>query len=589
MKLRIIPQLIVSFLMLLLGSQAAKAEEVVSDRAAADTSSVILDFGVETTPSQDEPVKASSDSNTDKGDSISTNQSKAISSSSSASELFATMKSPGSIAVGAAEGNLTLTGKTTSLYFGHTDPGNHVTNRGFCSWNRAKNLSVTQADRRCLAALQRQAAATEQKLTAVGIDPNTHVEALVNGTDLWNQSNLAGADFAPGYKKALDRGFQGKRAYIDARVEAFRNPAGTLDASGLFGICNREAYYRRQLQGYPPGSESWRWNCIALDQGRRVEIVGEALRQNMGDTAPSPDGVQSTAKSPQPEPQSPSKVQSDVPKSDVALLLKPSVEQSPAVAVAANSPQQDLLEVASDTDDNLLDFSSNTQNVVQSHQNEPQSPSQVQPDSPVSNLPMLLFEPNVEQVPLSPTEQASNGKAASPRSLNSEATESSIDAWTSNLKKQPKKGDKIAGYEVTSPYGKRIHPIRKTAQLHGGVDLATPTNTNLYAIGYPGTQTTLNCWTDASGGGLVATMKSPSFPSLKFDALHLSWCKAPTNGYQLKVDAGGLIGGTGNTGNSTGPHLHFQIRDEHTGNRIPPSTDFISWVLTGKQPEPTLK
>ncbi len=641
MKLRIIPKLLASFLMLLLGSQAAKADqgvqavgEAMPEAFAPDTTPGTLDFGVQATPPQNQPAQASRDGSTDKGDSlpylsgsatpngnsyssrtptpsenasvtvnaerdsgtkyryanasrISTEQSKARAiASSSASELFATVKSPGSIAVGAAEGNLTVAGKTTSLYLGHTDPGNHVTNRGFCSWNGAKNLSVQQADRRCLAALQRQAAATEQKLTALGIDPKIHVEALVNGTDLWNQSNSAGPQFPPAYKKALDQRIQGKRAFVDARVEAFRNPAGNLDASGLFGICKREAYYQSKLQGHSPYSESWRWNCIALDQGRRVGVVSEALKQNMRDTTPSPDAVQIALKSPQGESESPSKVQPNLPKSDLALLFDPAVEPATAVTRAANSPQQAVPQAASATDENLLDFDVNEQNAAKSLQGEPETSREAQPDSPTSNLSLLRFDANLEQVPLSPVEQSNKAKVANPQAFTPKATKLGIDSWTSKLKKKPNIGDKIAGYEVTSPYGKRIHPISGRSHFHGGVDVSTPLNTNLYAIGPTGTKTTLKCWTDATGGGLVATMTSPSFPSLQFEALHLSWCKAPTNGSQIQVDAREIIGGTGSTGYSTGPHLHFQMRDEKTGDRIPPSKSFISWILTGKQSTP---
>ena len=637
MKLRIIPKLLASFLMLLLGSQAAKAAqgvqtvgEAMPKAFAPDTTPGTLDFGVQATPPQNQPAQASPDSSTNKSDSlpypspggtatgyahapqtltgtptgngngysldtttsrianasrISTNQSKAIP-SSSASELFATMKSPGSIAVGAAEGNLTVTGKTTSLYSGHTDPGNHVTNRGFCSWNRAANLSVAEADQRCLAALQRQAAATEQKLTTLGIDPKIHVEALVNGTDLWNQSNSAGPQFPPEYKKALDQRIQGKRAFLDARVEAFRNSAGNLDASGLFGICNREPYYRSKLQGYSPYSEAWRWNCIALDQGRRVGVVSEALKQNIRDTTPSPDAVQSALKSPQSEPESPSEVQPDSPKSDLALLFEPAVKPPTAAILVTNSPQQAVPQAAKVTDEKLLDFNVSSQNAAKSPQREPESSREVQPDSPTSNLSVLQFDANVEQVPISPAEQSNKGKVANPQAFTGKATGLGINSWTSTLKKKPNIGDKVAGYEVTSLYGKRIHPISGRSHFHGGVDVATPINTNLYAIGPTGTHTTLKCWTDTTGGGLVATMTSPSFPSLQFEALHLSWCKAPTNGSQIQVDAGEIIAGTGSTGYSTGPHLHFQMRDEKTGDRIPPSKSFISWVLTGKHSTP---
>jgi hypothetical protein len=200
-----------------------------------------------------------------------------IKATSTAAKLFATKKSPGAIAVGVAEGNYTLSGKARGIYFGHTDPGNHVTNRGFCSWNKASNISVAQADANCLDALQRQSAGTERRLKGQGIDPRSNVEALINGTDIWNQSNSAGPKFASKYKLALDKGIAGKKAILWARVEAFRNNAGRLDASGLFGICRSQPAYTSKLRGLERGSEAWQWKCISLDQGRRVVEVSRAL------------------------------------------------------------------------------------------------------------------------------------------------------------------------------------------------------------------------------------------------------------------------------------------------------------------------
>ncbi|NES73495.1 MAG: hypothetical protein F6K24_54050, partial [Okeania sp. SIO2D1] len=130
----------------------------------------------------------------------------------SVASVFDSAKSPGSIAVGVAEGNYTPEGKATSLYSGHTDPGNHVTNRGFCSWNRAANLSLAEADQRCLASLQKHSQKIAQQLEKRGLKPDEHLHALVNGTDVWNQSNSAGPEFVTQYQEALNLGLQGKAA-----------------------------------------------------------------------------------------------------------------------------------------------------------------------------------------------------------------------------------------------------------------------------------------------------------------------------------------------------------------------------------------
>jgi len=193
--------------------------------------------------------------------------------------LFKTKFSPGCVSVGVAEGNLTAQCSPRGIYQGHIDPGNFAVNRGFCSWNKSQNLTVEQADIFCLDALQRQSVSTENNLFYLGLNPAINQRAIVMGADLWNQSNSAGPQFAQKFKTALlSKGLVGEKAYLWARVESFRNAKNELDASGLFGICVREKYYKEKLALLTPFSEEWRWNCIALDQGRRVREVLNVLK-----------------------------------------------------------------------------------------------------------------------------------------------------------------------------------------------------------------------------------------------------------------------------------------------------------------------
>ena len=126
-----------------------------------------------------------------------------------------------------------------------------------------------------------------RKLQAVGINPEQNVEAFINNLDQWNQASPRVSDaFPKKYADALKKGLKGKEAILWARVEAFRKRNGELKAGnsrvGLFSIClnPKNTYYTNRLQQFPMWSERWRWNCIALDQKRRLEAINKVLLKN---------------------------------------------------------------------------------------------------------------------------------------------------------------------------------------------------------------------------------------------------------------------------------------------------------------------
>jgi lysozyme len=107
-----------------------------------------------------------------------------------------------------------------------------------------------------------------------------------------------------------------------------------------------------------------------------------------------------------------------------------------------------------------------------------------------------------------------------------------------------KRGDKVAGFTVTSTFREPQRPN------HNGVDVGGPVGTPYFA---PDT-VTVRCYWDRSGGGYVAEFQ---YRELLWQLLHLKagTCK---NGTQ---SPGAVIGEMGNTGRSTGPHLHLQLRN----------------------------
>jgi hypothetical protein len=198
--------------------------------------------------------------------------------------LFASNSDVGVLAICAAEGNCTIEGKKTSLYYFHVDPGNSKGNRSWCSDQGRGGTNLDNADALCLTRTRSRIPRLVRKLQAAGINPEQNVEVFINSLDQWNQASPRVSDnFAFKYADALKKGLKGKEAILWARVESFRKSDGDLEAGnsqvGLFSICSnpKNTYYTTRLQQYQIWSERWRWNCIALDQRRRLEAINQVL------------------------------------------------------------------------------------------------------------------------------------------------------------------------------------------------------------------------------------------------------------------------------------------------------------------------
>ena len=202
-------------------------------------------------------------------------------------DLFADNSSIGVLAICSAEGNCELDGSKTKLYSGHVDPGNRVFNRGWCSDQGRGGNNLDNADAICLKRTRSRIPRLVKKLEAFGINPQQNIEAFINNLDQWNQASPRVSDaFPKKYAEALNRGLKDKEAILWARVEAFRKRNGELEAGnsrvGLFSICAnpQNTYYNTRLRQYSMWSERWRWNCIALDQKRRLEAINKVLLKN---------------------------------------------------------------------------------------------------------------------------------------------------------------------------------------------------------------------------------------------------------------------------------------------------------------------
>ncbi|MEH2070955.1 MAG: M23 family metallopeptidase [Nostoc sp.] len=104
---------------------------------------------------------------------------------------------------------------------------------------------------------------------------------------------------------------------------------------------------------------------------------------------------------------------------------------------------------------------------------------------------------------------------------------------------------------ITSLFGWRIHPITGNQRFHAGTDLGAPMGTPVLAAA-PGTVETAN-W--VGGYGLTVILDHKSAEQTLYG--HMSEIFVQPGQW---VQAGTMIGRVGSTGNSTGPHLHFEVR-----------------------------
>ena len=115
----------------------------------------------------------------------------------------------------------------------------------------------------------------------------------------------------------------------------------------------------------------------------------------------------------------------------------------------------------------------------------------------------------------------------------------------------------------SSAYGWRTHPIYGDQRFHNGVDLSAPSGTPIYAA-RSGVVYYRDWW--GTGGNTIMINHQDGY---KTRYLHMS-SFAVSNG--AWVAQGQVIGYCGSTGDSTGPHLHFEIL--YNDSRVNPA-DYI--------------
>ncbi len=110
----------------------------------------------------------------------------------------------------------------------------------------------------------------------------------------------------------------------------------------------------------------------------------------------------------------------------------------------------------------------------------------------------------------------------------------------------------LDGARLSSNFGMRKHPISGYNKMHKGVDFAAPIGTPIYAGGNGVVEYVGN------NGGYGKYIRIRHNNEYKTAYAHLSaYKKGISKG--IRVTQGDVIGYVGSTGNSTGPHLHYEI------------------------------
>jgi len=108
--------------------------------------------------------------------------------------------------------------------------------------------------------------------------------------------------------------------------------------------------------------------------------------------------------------------------------------------------------------------------------------------------------------------------------------------------------------KITAPFGKWIDPFSKKEAFHNGVDIAAPKGTAIYA---------------AASGQVIVAESAPKTHGNYIVLQHennfqtfYSHCDTLLVQVGQQITAGEVIASVGQTGKSTGPHLHFEIRKD---------------------------
>ncbi len=111
----------------------------------------------------------------------------------------------------------------------------------------------------------------------------------------------------------------------------------------------------------------------------------------------------------------------------------------------------------------------------------------------------------------------------------------------------------VVGARISSPFGYRIHPITGEYKMHTGIDLAAAQGTPIYAA--DGGTVVVASWMNGYGNVVIIDHGN---------GIQTLYAHIRDGGTVVSVGQsvgrGDKIAEVGSTGNSTGPHCHFEVR-----------------------------
>lgn len=109
--------------------------------------------------------------------------------------------------------------------------------------------------------------------------------------------------------------------------------------------------------------------------------------------------------------------------------------------------------------------------------------------------------------------------------------------------------NRVCEGRITSKFGMRHDPINKLWREHNGVDISAVIGSDVYS---PDDGVVTAVYSNVTGGNTLIV----SSQRYRFAFCHLSrFCVKEGD----RVAKGDLVAKTGNTGRTTGPHLHFSV------------------------------